>query len=78
MAEENKSQEFRLKNIDQTRNDFIEEVNQNDLVSNKHKKVCADLNYVQHLLPSWQIFVSRTSQRRPLKIIFDQMGDIPV
>ena len=30
MAEENISQKFRLKNIDETRNCFIEEINQND------------------------------------------------
>ena len=29
MAEENRSQEFRLKNIDETRNYLIEEINQN-------------------------------------------------
>ena len=29
MAEENISQEFRLKNIDETRNYLIEEINQN-------------------------------------------------
>ena len=30
MTEENKSQEFRLRNIDKARNYFIEEINQND------------------------------------------------
>ena len=39
MAEENISQEFRLKNIDETRNYLIEEINQNELTSKKHKKV---------------------------------------
>ena len=29
MAEENKSQEFRLKNIEETRNYFIKEIDQN-------------------------------------------------
>ena len=29
MAEENRSQEFRLKNIDETRNYLTEEINQN-------------------------------------------------
>ena len=38
MTEENISQEFRLKNIDETRNCFIEEINQNELMSKKHKK----------------------------------------
>ena len=31
-------QEYRLKNIDETRNYFIEEINQNRLMSKKHKK----------------------------------------
>ena len=50
MAEENISQEFRLKNIDETRNYLIEEINQNKLVSKKYKKVCRTLNYVEHFL----------------------------
>ena len=37
MVEENISQEFRLKNIDETRNYLIEEIKQNQLVSKKHK-----------------------------------------
>ena len=39
MAEENISQEFRLKNIDEKRHYFIEEINQNEMMSKKHKKV---------------------------------------
>ena len=37
MAEENVSQEFRLKNIDETRNYLIEEINWNELMSKKNK-----------------------------------------
>ena len=40
MFEENISQEFRLKNIDERRNYFTEEIKQNELMSKKHKKVC--------------------------------------
>ena len=40
MGEENISQEFRLKNIEEIKNYFIKLVNQNKLVSKKHKKVC--------------------------------------
>ena len=40
MFEENISQEFRLKNIDERRNYFIEEIKQNELMSKKDKKVC--------------------------------------
>ena len=43
MTEENISQEFRLKNKDETRIHFIEEINQNELMRNKHKKHCGVL-----------------------------------
>ena len=49
MSEENISQEFRLKKIDEARNYFIEEINQNKLMSKKHRKVCRVLNYIEHL-----------------------------
>ena len=52
MAGENISQEFRLKNIDETRNYFVEEIEQNELISEKHKKVCANLNYIDYFLLS--------------------------
>ena len=52
MAIKNISQEFRLKNINETRNYFIEGIDQNDLVSKKHKKICTALNYIEHLLNS--------------------------
>ena len=39
MKEKNRSQEFRLKNIDETRNYFLEEIEQSELISKKHKKV---------------------------------------
>ena len=50
MAEENISQEFRLKNIDETRNYLIEEINRNELMSKKHKEVCTTLNYIKRFL----------------------------
>ena len=50
MAEKNISQEFRLKNVDKTRNSLIEELNRNKLMSKKHKKVCATLNYIEDFL----------------------------
>ena len=54
MAEENISQEFRLKNIDETRNYLLEEIKQNGLMSKKHRKVCTTLNYIEnfHILGS--------------------------
>ena len=48
MTEENIGQKLRLKNMDETRNYFIEAVNQNELMSKKHKKVCVVLNYIEH------------------------------
>ena len=50
MVEENISQEFRLKNIDETRNHLIEEINRNELISKMHKRVCTTLNYMKHFL----------------------------
>ena len=44
------SQEFRLKNINKTRNYFLEEIEQDELMSRKHKKVCTTLNYIEHFL----------------------------
>ena len=39
-----------MKNRDETRNDFIKELNQNELINKKHKKVCRILNYIEYLL----------------------------
>ena len=36
--------------IDETRNYFLEEIEQNELMSWKHKKVCTTLNYVKRFL----------------------------
>ena len=49
MAEEKISQEFKLKNIGDTRNYFIGEQNENELMSNNFKKVCTALNYFEKL-----------------------------
>ena len=48
MAEESISQEHRLKNIDETRNYLIEEIDRNELMTKKHKKACTTLNYIEH------------------------------
>ena len=48
MVEENISKEFRLKNIDETRNYLIEEINQAELMMSKKPK--AFLNYIEHFL----------------------------
>ena len=44
------SQEFRLKKIDETRNYFLQEIEQNKLISRSTKKNCATLNYIEHFL----------------------------
>ena len=44
------NQEFTMKNIEKIKNCFIKETDQNKLMSNKHKKVCASLNYIEHFL----------------------------
>ena len=41
---------FRLKKMDEIRNFWIEEINQNKLMNRKHDKVCRVFNYIVHLL----------------------------
>ena len=50
VAEENISQDFRLKNINETRIYLIEEANRSELMSKKHKVVCTTLNHIEHFL----------------------------
>ena len=50
MSKESISQEFKLNNIEEIRNYLNEEINQNELMIKKHKKVCKVLNYIEHLL----------------------------
>ena len=50
MIEENIRQKFRLRNKDETRNHLTEEINRNDLMSKKHKKICMAFNYIELLL----------------------------
>ena len=73
MVEENKSQEFRLRNIDKTRDYFIEVINQNDLMSKKSKKVFTALNYTVHLLVLASAVIGCVSISA-----FDFLVDIPI
>ena len=41
------SQVFKLKNINETRNYYLEEIEQ---MSKKHKNVCKTLSYIEHIL----------------------------
>ena len=73
MVKDNISQELRLKNIDEKRNYFVEETEQNELMSNKHKKVCATLNYIEHFL----ILISEITGCISISI-FASLVDIPI
>ena len=46
-----------LKKIDETRNNLLEEITHNYLISEKHKKVCKAFAYFVHFL----IFISAAS-----------------
>ena len=37
-----------MKNSDEKRKYFLEEIKQNELMSKRHKKVCTTLNYIEH------------------------------
>ena len=39
-----------MENINETRNYFIKQIEQNELMSEKHKKVCTTLDYIKHFL----------------------------
>ena len=47
---EEASLKFRLRKIDETRNDLLDEIKHNVLMSEKYKKTCRYLNYVEKLL----------------------------
>ena len=44
------SQGFRLQNIGETRNYYLEEIKQIELVNRKYEKVCTTLNYIENVL----------------------------
>ena len=50
MVEENISQEYRLKNLNEIRNYFLEQIKQNQLMNKRHKKICRILNHNKHTL----------------------------
>ena len=47
---EEASLEFRLRKIYETRNYLLDEIKHNDLLSEKYKKTCKYLNYVENVL----------------------------
>ena len=50
MVEENISQDFRLKNIDEAKNHFVKEIEQTKLVNKKCEIICTILTYTEHFL----------------------------
>ena len=63
MVEENRSQDFILKNRDEIINCFPKEIEQKELIIRKHKKVCLTLIYFKHFLTlasrlTWFISIS--------------------
>ena len=48
MVEGNISQELRLKNTNETRNFFHGKIKQNKLMSRKHKRLCATINFFKN------------------------------
>ena len=73
MAEENLSHELSLKDIEETRNYFIKKTDQNELMSKKHKKVCATLNYIKQFL----VLVSAVTTFISVSV-FGYLLDIPI
>ena len=81
MPEENMNQEFRLKKIDESINQLIEETSRNKLRNKKHKKVCSVFNYIEHLLTAISIITGSVSISDfaslvgiPLRITSSTMG----
>ena len=50
MVEVSISQNFRLKNIEEIRNYFLEQKNQHELIDKGTKKVCPTQDYIEHFL----------------------------
>ena len=46
---EEASLKFRLRKIDETKNNLLDKIKRKDLMSEKFKEICKYLNYVEHL-----------------------------
>ena len=73
MYKENIGREFKTKNTEETRNYFVKEIDPNELMINKHEKVCTTLNYINFFL----ILVSAVSGCVSISIFASLVG-IPV
>ena len=69
--------EFRFKEIDKTRNYFIEEIKQNKLISKKHKRICKILKYISHLLTLASSTVTRCVPISTLALLTGIPVDFP-
>ena len=67
------SLEFRLRKNDETRNYLLDEIKHNDIMSEKYKKTCKHLNYVEHLL----VLVSAGTSCLSISV-FASLVDVPV
>ena len=67
MTEENIDQGFRSKEIDKTRNYFIEEIKKNELISKKHKK---KQKLFQQKVLQQKLFQQKVLQQKVRKQIF--------
>ena len=74
MSEENISQIFKLKNIDQTRSYLIEEINRNELMCKKNKKAWTTLNYIEHFLILASTVIGSTSISAFAFLVFIPIG----
>ena len=70
MVEKNISQEFKLKNVDETRNYFLKAIQQNELMSKKDKTVCTTLNYIEHFL----VLASTTTECISISVYASLLG----
>ena len=68
-----KHKSIRLKNIDGTKSYWIEEINQNELISKKYEKVYRLLSYIEHLL----ILISTLTGCASISVFVSLVG-IPV
>ena len=62
-----------MESIDETRNYLLEEIKHNDLMSEKHKKVCRALNFFEHFF----VFISAISGYVSISA-FDLLVVVPV
>ena len=68
------SQEFILENIEEIKNNFIKEIDQNEFMSNnEHKNVCKTLKYIENFLILASVIIGCVSISA-----FDSLLGIPI